>query len=351
VIAVTHDWIPRPEPVERLASAGAISIVQDRSQPFGLWDRVVRKVARTLSPKVSGQSGIWQSVLERRPGFVCVNQGSAYDAPFSSGLAPLLLESHSTFGVICQHNFEHFVLDDDHKARIAAYYSAARWVAFVAEGNRRKTERELGVRVKNAVLVKNPVNLVDRSKVSWPGGPARFACVARLEAAYKGQDLLFEVLAGERWRDRDWRLRFYGAGEDRHYLERVHAMFGSDKRIEFAGHVADVRQIWADNHVLVLPSRSEGTPLSLVEAMLCGRPVLATDVGGNSEWIVDGETGFIAEAPSVHSMAATLERAWEMRERWPAMGERAHEAAGARVDPTPGGSLVDLIERSLREQQ
>jgi glycosyltransferase involved in cell wall biosynthesis len=198
------------------------------------------------------------------------------------------------------------------------------------------------------LIVKNPVNLTDRSPVPWPSpGPVQFACVARLEASFKGQDLLFEALAADRWKNRDWQLRLYGDGIDRGYLERVARMYGLGGRIQFAGHVADVRGIWADNHLLVLPSRSEGTPLSLVESMLCGRPAVVTDVGGNAEWITEPETGFIAEAPSTISIARALERAWEARDLWPVMGARAHEKTRTQVDQDPGGTLVDLIERAV----
>jgi glycosyltransferase involved in cell wall biosynthesis len=251
--------------------------------------------------------------------------------------------------MICQHNFEEMVLlNEEQRENSAAYFRSARWVAFVADRNFRKAERELGARFSNVVVIKNPVNLTDLSRVPWPStGLARFACVARLDPHCKGQDLLFEALAADRWRDRDWRLRLYGAGADRDYLDRVSSMYGLDRRIEFAGHVADVRGIWADNHLLVLPSRSEGTPLSLVEAMLCGRPAVVTDVGGNAEWITEPDTGFIAEAPSTRSVAGALERAWNARHLWPEMGERAHEKARRQVDPDPGGTLLDLIERAV----
>ena len=52
-------------------------------------------------------------------------------------------------------------------------------------------------------------------------------------------------------------------------------------------------------------------PLALVEAMLCGRTAVVTDVGGNAEWIEDGETGFVAEAATAKSFGAALkERGW-----------------------------------------
>ena len=57
----------------------------------------------------------------------------------------------------------------------------------------------------------------------------------------------------------------------------------------FHGHVSDVRGIWYDNHLLVLPSRCEGTPISLVEAMIWGHPAVVTGVGGNAEWVTEPE--------------------------------------------------------------
>ncbi len=88
----------------------------------------------------------------------------------------------------------------------------------------------------------------------------------------------------------------YGKGNMRNLLERLLARFGLSERVTFAGFVNSIEDIWASNHVLVMPSRLEGLPLAMVEAMLCARPVLTTDVGGHSEIVVDGVTGFLAES-------------------------------------------------------
>ncbi len=56
---------------------------------------------------------------------------------------------------------------------------------------------------------------------------------------------------------------------------------------------ATVPDIWAANHLLVMPSRFEELPLAMVEAMLCARPVVATDVAGHKEIIEEGVTGFL----------------------------------------------------------
>ena len=67
--------------------------------------------------------------------------------------------------------------------------------------------------------------------------------------------------------------------------------------------------------MLVMPSRFEGLPLAIVEAMLCARPVVATDVAGHAEVVEDGVTGFLADAPTVGAIAAALERCWVRRGR------------------------------------
>ena len=83
--------------------------------------------------------------------------------------------------------------------------------------------------------------------------------------------------------------------------------------IEFAGFVEDIEQLWTRHHALVLPSRFEGMPLSLVEAMLCGRPSIVTDVAGHRELVRDNVNGFLAKAPTVELLNEAMNRAWENR--------------------------------------
>jgi len=66
------------------------------------------------------------------------------------------------------------------------------------------------------------------------------------------------------------------------------------KKVDFPGFVNDVESIWKTHHALVLPSRTEGLPLALIEAMMCGRFGIVTKEGGTSEVVEEGRTGFIA---------------------------------------------------------
>ena len=169
------------------------------------------------------------------------------------------------------------------------------------------------------------------------------ACVGRLRVGDKGQHLLLAALAEEPWRSRSYRLSFYGEGPDRKYLEELVEFYGLGGKVHFAGHTKDVRDIWRKSHLAVQPSFVEGAPQSLLEAMLCRRPCVATAVSGIPEWVEEGRTGFLAEAATVHHLRLALERAWENRHRWRAMGEAARAACLAKRDPDPAGTLLELL--------
>jgi glycosyltransferase involved in cell wall biosynthesis len=170
------------------------------------------------------------------------------------------------------------------------------------------------------------------------------ACVARLFPPAKGQDILIGALAGSAWRSRCWRLTFYGDGPMRQGIERLIRDANLSDRVEIAGYSESVESIWAKNHVLVMPSRYEGLPLALVEAMLCARPAVASDAAGNSEVLRDGFSGFIADAPTVKSFELALERLWENRARLRAMGENAAKRIREQVPAEPGRVFAERLK-------
>jgi glycosyltransferase involved in cell wall biosynthesis len=246
--------------------------------------------------------------------------------------------------VICHYNTDIDIPKPHIRRQAIDFFKNSFRVGFVAESNRQGVERQLAITLSNACVLRNPVNLQSRNLVPWPELPApRLANVARLQATCKGQDILLKILSGAAWRSRTWSLDLYGEGPDRPYLQDLARHLGILERVTFCGHVEDVRSIWATHHLLVLPSRSEGTPLALVEAMICGRPAVATDVGGNLEWVSEPLTGFTAEAPTEKSFGAALERAWQSREVWQEMGMRAHGHALSQFDPSPELTLLDLL--------
>ena len=103
--------------------------------------------------------------------------------------------------------------------------------------------------------------------------------------------------------------------------------------------------------MLVLPSRYEGLPLALVEAMWCGRPAVVTDVGGNAEVCSDGETGFLSVAPTVELLDEALERAWAQRDNWQAMGRVARARAEKLIPRAPVEEFCRQLMESLEKHR
>ncbi len=91
----------------------------------------------------------------------------------------------------------------------------------------------------------------------------------------------------------DWRLLLVGDGPTRSLVEKTALDLGLADRIEFLGLRGDIDELLTRADVFVLPSKWEGLPLSILEAMRAGLPVIATDVGGVAEAVTDGVTGYL----------------------------------------------------------
>ena len=120
----------------------------------------------------------------------------------------------------------------------------------------------------------------------------------------KGIDLL--LAAFERLERPELRLRIAGAVDDAwgRELRRRH---DGKRGVEFVGEVADVSAFLRSLHVYVLPSRSEGMSMSLLESMASSLPIVATDVGSNAELLHGGQAGLLVE-PESASIAGGLTR-------------------------------------------
>lgn len=279
------------------------------------------------------------------PAVVCITFGDAYGVRFLPDLVEFLNRSNVPYVVNCQGTRNHVDLSDEGRATIRDFFQKAYRVVFVADENLRGAERQIAADIENSIVLRNPVNISSAEVLPWSESEtASFATVARLDVVTKAQDVLLQALSGDEWRQRNWQLTVYGSGPHGQYLGELTRHYQLQDKVIFAGQAADIRSVWEKNQLLTLPSRDEGTPLVLIEAMLCGRPALVTEVGGMPEWITDGETGFIAEAASVPSVDRALERAWQRRDRWQEMGRNAHRFALQNYDPDPGGTLLDLLE-------
>jgi glycosyltransferase involved in cell wall biosynthesis len=112
-----------------------------------------------------------------------------------------------------------------------------------------------------------------------------------------------------------------GAGQDRAMLEAEAAQLGLAAAVFFTGHVSGVGDYYRAMDLVVLPSLSEGMPNVALEAMMFGKPVVASRVGGVPEVVVEGETGFMVKAGDEDALALALIRMLASPSRMQAMGE------------------------------
>ncbi|MEA2931752.1 MAG: hypothetical protein QOI56_537 [Actinomycetota bacterium] len=118
-------------------------------------------------------------------------------------------------------------------------------------------------------------------------------------------------------------LAVVGDGDERPALEARAAALGVGDRVHFTGWATDVAGVMADLDVVVLTSRNEGTPVSLIEAAASGRPAVATRVGGVPLVVRDGATGWLAPPGRPDEVARLLRRLLDDPAARRTMGEAA----------------------------
>jgi colanic acid/amylovoran biosynthesis glycosyltransferase len=180
-------------------------------------------------------------------------------------------------------------------------------------------------------------------------GRRRIAIIARLSPE-KGHVVLFEAVARLRDASVDVDVVVVGDGPSAADLREAAAHFGVTTQVEFAGALppAGVATALAGAHVFCLPTFAEGLPVSIMEAMAVGVPVVTTYISGIPELVVNGATGWIVPAGSVDDLVAALESALSSPDR-AAVVAAARAAVESHHDRTKTiAELADLLARTHR---
>ena len=123
-------------------------------------------------------------------------------------------------------------------------------------------------------------------------GPAQILGVGYLLPA-KRWDRLLRAARDLKARGVAFRVRIVGDGPLRSFLEQEALKLGVEDRVEFLPHSDDIPALLAQSTFLVHTADNEGCPNAVLEAMACGRAVVATDVGDVQALVKNGDTGFI----------------------------------------------------------
>lgn len=289
-------------------------------------------------------SNRFEKAFDTSADIVVISQAGVLDITYYEDLLHSLKKNSLPYVVINQHHYEFGMLTECQRASLLNFFHEAKNVFFVSNRNKEVLERQLLTRFPNSNVIKNPVNCTSPKVVSWPiSSIPRLAVVARMDIDFKGQDILLEMLATDKWNDREFIVEFYGEGPHKQYLTDLIRFYNLEKKVFLMGHSNDISQVWERNHLLVLPSHSEGTPLSLVEAMLCGRPCVVTDVGDCGCVIKNNDTGWLAYTCSVNSLDEAMERAWQQQTKWEKMGRSANSDILKFIDNNPGKTVFQYL--------
>jgi glycosyltransferase involved in cell wall biosynthesis len=124
----------------------------------------------------------------------------------------------------------------------------------------------------------------------------------------KGLDLALRALAG--LKDLDWEWRIAGDGPQLDFLKLLAQEMGIAERVTFLGWQARDQLIeqYRWSNLFLFPSRHEGMPNAVLEAMASGLPVIASRIAGSEELVLDGETGLLFPSEEVNALRAALKR-------------------------------------------
>lgn len=193
-------------------------------------------------------------------------------------------------------------------------------VIVVAQTAVSESRREFHLPEQLLVALPNGINLdrlrlrddFDRARKRHDLGiraPGALVCtVARLYTD-KGHRFLFQAAERLTGAYEPPSFAIVGRGEEESALRAQAAASPAAERIHFLGERADVPEIMAASDLFVLPSLNEGLSMAMLEAMSLGLPVVATDVGGASDILANGETGWLIPSGDVGALVGAIDAA------------------------------------------
>lgn len=173
--------------------------------------------------------------------------------------------------------------------------------------------------------IPNGVNIArfhDGKDESAPSGKNHAIYAGRL-AYVKGVDVLLRAWALVVDKH-PAQLVILGEGQECAELRQLTTRLQIEHCVDFVGDHNDIAPYLAQANVYVQPSRAEGLPNSVIEAMAASLPIIASNVGGNRDLVVDGETGLLVESESPDKLASAMCSLFSDRDNTQRMGKRAY---------------------------
>ena len=340
-----YDWHDEPKQISKLREQGAE--IYKRRRNFSISKRIINKVSKNSFPSLNS----YKDLVKFNPDIIVVTDGSTYYTVNDRELSELLLKTFKNRYVIISQSNTDYHLPVDRDNAIELFENACK-VFFVAENNRRLAFHQLAYNLTKTSVIQNPVllNSFEQRPSNSDSNEIHCAVVGRFCISDKGQDILIAMMADESFKSSNIKLHLYGNGSDGEYLKKLISFYNVTDKVIIEGFVNDRNLIWDKCQCLLMCSHAEGTPLTVLEAMIAGRVCIVTNVGGNNEWIVDGKNGFLVSAPNKDLFAAKLQLALNRINEWEALGKAAHDSAMKKIDTNPGKTLLNNIEYIISKE-
>lgn len=352
------------EPIVVCAGRDVYSKVLNEQRRLGIRVETLREADRMWS--------CWLLFVRLRPAVVVFVNGQLGLFAWSAYLAARLAWAHRVIAI------EHLVADPPpgrngglglkgwvrekvgwrarHMARLRAAGSLSHRTICVSDAVRERLVTEYGYSSDRTVTVLNGVDVehyrgemrdsgVIHKEFGLSRGEPVVVCVASL-VHQKRIDLLLEALSRLAAERVPCQCLILGDGPLRAGLVAMAAELGLASSVLFVGHVEDIRSCLAAADLFVLSSAKEGLPLALLEAMACGVPCIATNVGGNNEVISHGEHGLIVQAGSCEALTRALRYALSHRDEMQVMARngKARVRGCFRIEDTMSRVTAILVD-------
>lgn len=248
--------------------------------------------------------------------------------------------------VLLFHNFS----EDDRfsptrKQRLKNWIGKATLNLFAAGKAISVLQHQLSFDIPRAGVFYNPITFVpplNSTPLPIADQEPVFSVFASLEVSRKAQDVLIGVLSSAKWKSRSWQLHLYGEGPDQKKLAQLIAVNGLTEKVFLLGHTTDVLGALRKTSLVLQLTRVDAMPLTVVEAMALGRPLVVTTVGDMPAWVTEDENGWLCQLQP-DAIDAALEKAWNSKARWAQMGEASFRIFQRKFPQQPERRFLQQI--------
>ena len=332
-------------PISELASSSLFKII-DRDTIFHVHSLSEPAIMRELFE----YAPVVRHIHDQR--FFCPGQGKFWAATETICSRPFGLHclGHAYTKRCCNRHPKR-LLQQFNNTRFEVSEASARYAMMIANSSYSKSEALKVGFPEEKILVINYFTVASPEPNWEAASPPVITFAGRLSRT-KGLHLLLDAFAQVCCEIPEARLNILGSGHDEQLFRKQAKDLGLDDVVRFLGWVdkAEIDAHLSGTAVVAFPSiYPEAFGITGIEAMMRGKPVVAFDVGGVSDWLRHGETGYAIPAKDTDAFARALETILREPELKKTMGLRARQYAEEAFSPEPYFSaLLEIYERALQ---